>query len=158
MRFFTPSVPAGRIEFLVILLITGAVQVWAVFEYLELEVDIANREVAFIERNLGVAVAIVLAMLPLQWISAMRRMADARKPASIALPMLLPGIGLVFGLFLAVTTGDRRVGFAPYGDDPYDPDSWVEDPDLNSTGPVVTYQGQELQLPGEERWSDDQAA
>lgn len=158
MRFFTPSTPAGRLEFLVILIATAAVQYWAVFQFLELEIDVANRELAFVERRLGVATGIVIAMLPLQWISGMRRLADVRKSASLAIPMLIPGVGILFGLFLAINGADRRIGYAPFGDDPHNPDSWVEDPDLNSTAPVVTYQGQELRLPGEERWSDDQAA
>jgi len=158
MRFFLPGVPAGRLEFLAIMLPTFAVQFWAAFSYLELEVDIANRGVSYVARNLELFALIYVAMLAIQWITSMRRLRDLDKSGNAAFLALIPGLGAVFALMLFVSDTHTGAGYAPFGDDPLSPDSWVERPDGKRSAPAVTFQGQELSLPGEEHWDDQSAA
>lgn len=53
-----------------------------------------------------------------------------------------------FNLWLLFGKGKAKKSIAPYGDNPYDPASWVA-PATSSGSSGVTFNGQQLRLPGE---------
>ena len=149
MRFFLPSVPAGRLEYIALMLVAFGVQYYAVFNFLELNVDFADRSVGYIARNRDIAIAIYVAAAAFQWITAIRRLRGLDMSTAPSIAVVIPGIGWLFALLLVIADPKKSTAFSPYGDDPYDPNAWVKDPDPASTAPSVTYQGQALLLPGD---------
>jgi len=61
-------------------------------------------------------------------------------------------LSTVLQLLLGVATASSDKVYAPHGDNPNDPNSWVERPAVGKSGPAVTFQGEELRLPGEDKW------
>ena len=156
MRFFLPSVPAGRIEYIALMLVAFGVQFYAAFDFLELSVDIANRDVGYVARHLDVFIAIYVVAAAFQWITAMRRLNGLGMSTSASVAVVIPGIGLLYAILLLVADPKKSTAYSPYGDDPHDPNAWVQAPNPASTAPSVTYQGQALLLPGDGQ--DEQAA
>ena len=60
----------------------------------------------------------------------------------------LSALAFVFNLWLLFGKGQAKQIVAPYGDNPYDPASWVA-PSYGAGSTSVTFNGQELRLPGE---------
>lgn len=159
MRFFTPSIPAGKIEYLVILLVTSAAQIYIVFSFLEFGVDTATREISYLTRNLEPAVLLYLVLAAIQWMNTLRRLSHIDKPWTVGVPTLIPGFGHAYSLLLASAPGARTTGYAPFGDNPYDPNSWIqEDDQAKRLGRGMSYQGKRVFLPGEGDNQDNKAA
>lgn len=158
MRFLLPSVPAGRLEYLAILIVLGVVQFFALILLLDLSVDVQSQELNYDATKLTISLCILFVTMCFAWITVLRRLTDLHMSGVWALCLLIPILNWMFQLYLLVASGVRRETIAPYGDDPYNPDSWVQKPAIGSTGPAVTYRGQALTLPGEENWASDDAA
>ena len=155
MRFFLPSVPAGRLEYLVIVLVMNVAQFAAIRYLLELEViDPVAREISYNTGEIGTTAVIYVAALAVIWITVLRRLTDLNMGSMAAIALFIPVIAQIFQLWLLLAKGIGHTTIAPYGDNPYDPQSWVETPKHGASGPAVTYKGQELRLPGEEDMTD----
>ncbi|MBT8241613.1 MAG: hypothetical protein KJN63_10330 [Acidimicrobiia bacterium] len=61
-------------------------------------------------------------------------------------------VSTVLQLLVGIATPSDEKVYAPHGDNPNDPNSWVERPAPGGAGPAVTFQGEELRLPGEDKW------
>ena len=127
MRIFLPSNPAGRLEYLLMMVVTTIAGYVATNFYLQLAVDVDTRELSYIARNLPTFSLILAVILAIQIIASMRRLNDLGKPTGAAFLVLLPLIGTLFTIWLAVTKRPKTFGYAPYGDNPLDPQSWVDD-------------------------------
>jgi uncharacterized membrane protein YhaH (DUF805 family) len=155
MRFFLPSVPAGRLEYLVIVLVMNVAQFAAIRYLLELEViDPVAREISYNTGQIGTTAVIYVAALAVIWITVLRRLTDLNMGSMAAIALFIPVIAQIFQLWLLLAKGIGHTTIAPYGDDPYDPQSWVETAKPGANGPAVTYKGQALRLPGEEDMTD----
>ena len=150
MRFFTPSHPAGRLEYLLIQLGLYAVLYFAIFLTLGLSVDIEAAEVSYDATAITLVLCIVIVVVMLQWITVLRRLYDLHMGSGWVICNFIPIVAIIFHLYLLLASGVSRETYAPYGDNPYNPDSWVPPAEASSTSPAVTFQGQALLLPGEE--------
>ena len=108
--------------------------------------------------NLDVYAVASTFVLFLMIINAGRRLKDIKQSALLALLVLIPGVNLLFALYLAISNGPNTKVYVPFGDDPYDPNSWVPNELPGATGSAVSYQGTSIYLPGEEDDSQQQAA
>ncbi len=173
MRFFLPSHPAGRLEYLLVMVFTWAVSSFAIAVVLGLSVNRTAGEIAYESGAVNTVLSIQLVVLIFQLINQMRRLTDMNMGSGwlvcnfaplFALPAVIVGgfeagsitfivgllISVLFQLYLLIGSGVKRDTYAPYGDNPYDPASWVPPaPTDGSSGPAVTFQGQALRLPGE---------
>ncbi len=158
MRFFIPSIPAGRLEYLGVLIVTSIGLYAIVFAVLEIRVDDFTGEIAYSADRLALGLFCYMVWLVLSVINVLRRVTDLGISSAWAFTLLIPLVGTLFSIFLLVASGKKNSAFAPYGDDPLNPDSWVAKPAADSTAPAVTYNGQALYLPGEHEAWDDEAA
>ena len=155
MRFLLPSNPAGRLEYFLIVVVMNIAQFAAIRYLLELEVtDPVAREFSYNTGQLGTTAVIYVAALAVIWITVLRRLTDLNMGSIMAIALFIPVIAQIFQLWLLLAKGIGHTTIAPYGDNPYDPESWVESPKPGARGPAVTYKGQELRLPGEEDMTD----
>jgi uncharacterized membrane protein YhaH (DUF805 family) len=95
------------------------------------------------------------------WLSLLPLSPSIAFMASIPLATSVPGellgliilglsaLSVVFNLWLTFGKGKAKQIVAPYGDNPYDPASWVA-PSYGAGASSVTFNGQELRLPGEQ--------
>ena len=156
MRFFTTLEKAGRLEYFLVSLAINALMYLLVRYVLGLAVSINPTEstvpgtgdLAFNSGAIplflvGATVAIYLSV-----VNICRRLKDLRMGYAWALLLFVPIVGFFFSLYLLFATGIESKTYTPYGDDPYDPNSWVP-PETSNPGPAVTYQGKGLFLPGE---------
>lgn len=159
MRFFLPSFPAGRLEYLVIMVAMNAINWFAITQILDFEaIDPFAREFGYDASKITTVAFILFGTFAISMITILRRLTSLKMPGMAVLVLFIPIISLFFQLWLLLAKGVESKTIAPYGDNPYDPDSWVAKPAPGSTnGPVVTYQGQALRLPGEETWGEDAA-
>jgi len=155
VRFFIPSIPAGRIEYFVVSIVVGLVGLGINLALFDLQVDVANQElVSYNRNNLALFIAITLVLFVINIINMLRRIKDTGRSSGIIILAFIPLVNIVFGIWLILAGPEQTASYAPYGDDPYNPDSWVKTPDPNvDAGPSVSYQGKELLLPGEHSWS-----
>ncbi len=158
MRFFTPSIPAGRLEYFGVLIITTIGLYAILFAVLEIRVDQLTGEVAYSADRLAFGLFLYLIWFVISIINVLRRITDLGISSAWAFTLLVPVLGTLFSFYLLLASGVKRSTFAPYGDDPLNPDSWVATPTADNTGPAVTYNGQALYLPGEHDAWDDKAA
>jgi len=161
MRFFTTTTPAGRLEYFLVALVTNIAFIAAVIIVLGLQVTLGDGStpgVGYNAASLATFGFISLAVLFFQVVNCLRRMKDLHMSSTWIIALFIPIVSFLFQLQLLFSSGVKRETFAPYGEDPYDPDSWVPPSEnLENGGPGVTFQGQALLLPGEDSW-DDQAA
>jgi len=158
MRFFTPSIPAGRLEYLGVLIVTTLMSMLVVFTMLELRVDQLTGQIAYSADRLAVGLLFYMIIWVVSFVNVLRRLTDLGMSGWWALALIVPLVGLVFQLYLLVASGINTRTYAPYGEDPLNPDSWVPSPSQSGpTGPSVTYNGQALYLPGEDVWDSDAA-
>jgi len=153
MRFFMPSHPCGRLEYLLIQIGLYAVLYFALAVVLGLSVDPTTREISYNAATVTAVICILIVTVGLQWVTVLRRLYDLHMGGTWALCTFIPIISVIFHLYLLIASGVSRETFAPYGSNPYNPDSWVAPPDQNA-GPSVTFQGHALLLPGEEEVDD----
>jgi uncharacterized membrane protein YhaH (DUF805 family) len=158
MRFFTTTIPAGRLEYFAVGLILNVVVTAAALMYFELEVDPLTREVSYAADKLAAMAFIYVGFLAVGIINCLRRMKDLHMGAGMLILFLIPIVNILFQLMLLLSSGVKSETYAPFGDDPYDPNSYVPTPVVSSTSaPAVTFQGHALLLPGEDRWDNDAA-
>lgn len=181
LRFLNPGEPAGRLEFFVINLLLGALSVLFNVLFFGFAVVFETAAIEY-ESSMVTAFFFVFAFVTaISWISVLRRLKDLHLSGVwslmliaplislpflpvliVALPLSLveavvigiPTAQILFILFLTFTRGMSRQTYAPYGSDPYDPDSWVPKSVALQGGGVpargVTFNGQELHLPGDQ--------
>ena len=80
----------------------------------------------------------------------MRRLNAVGIKTMAAFAILIPSLNILMPISLLLKTRPNSFGDAPFGDDPLDPQSWVEIPRGAGAAPIATYQGQELRLPGDD--------
>lgn len=160
MRFFTTTTPAGRLEYLAIMIVMYVVNFLAVTILLELQVDAITQEFSYSTQRLSLFAFIYVGNFVFGLITILRRMRDLHMGSGWIVLHFIPLLNILFHLNLLLSSGMKRETYAPYGSNPYNPDSWVAKPASDGTGgPAVTFQGQALMLPGEDSWqSDDEAA
>jgi uncharacterized membrane protein YhaH (DUF805 family) len=158
MRFFTTTIPAGRLEYFVVAVILNVVLAASVLMFFELDVDPLTREVSYAADKLAAMAFIYVGFLAIGIINCLRRMKDLHMGTGMLLLFLIPIVNILFQLMLLLSSGVKSETYAPYGDDPCDPNSWVSTPTVSEASPpAVTFQGQALLLPGEDRWDSDAA-
>lgn len=149
MRFFRSLIPANPLEYLVLMLVTYGIAYWAVFVHLELRVNIDERQVSYIDRNLPMAACVIVAVLGFQWITAMRRLTHAGRSTSQGFYVVLPGLGLLYAIALLTMAAPKEMGSAPGGGNPLDPQAWVQKTKGAPSGSAMTFQGKAMPLPGD---------
>ena len=166
MRFFTTMQKAGRLEYFLVSLVLSGFSYLAAVYLLQIDVELIEGEdvatldnVSFNAGALGLfAVAMSLVMF-FSIINTLRRLKDLQKSGWYILLFLVPIVSFFFSLYLLFAPGGYdTTTYTPYGDNPYDPNSWVppEAPSSNGTG--VSYQGQDIYLPGEDGWNQSDKA
>lgn len=161
MRFLNPGNPAGRLEYLLVTLLIWAASFWATIAMLEFTFDPATREYTYRAGSIETFLFVMVLLWGFSMINTLRRMKDLNMSGVWVLLIFVPIIGIIFQLFLLLSSGVSKTTYAPYGDDPYNPDSWVPNPGPNasaSSPSAVSFQGKPLLLPGEEVWTDEEAA
>lgn len=160
MRFFNPGVPCGRLEYLVLSLISNFAIFATIISFLQLSVvDVQAQEFSYEADRIMWTIGIILGIIGFQILTTQRRLYDLHMGSGALVLLFLPFISQFFQLFLFLSAGISRETKAPYGDDPYDPNSWVQPvaPGGSST-PAVTYRGEALTLPGEDGWNGESEA
>ena len=158
MRFFTTVTPAGRLEYFIVGLIINVAVAVAIIGLFELRVDPLSQEVSYAVDKLAVMAFIYVGFLALAIINVLRRMKDIGMGSAWILLLFVPLVNILFQLQLLFSSGIKTATYTPYGDDPYDPNSWVPPATSSGTGtPAVTFRGQALTLPGEDSWEDNAA-
>ena len=157
LRFFTPSHPCGRLEYLLVHVALYAIMYFATSMLLGFSFDIDTQEWDYDANKLTMFLVIAILVFGVGLINVLRRLHDLQMGSGWAICHFLPLVNLLFHLYLLLASRVDQKTFAHYGDNPYNPDSWVPNPDPAKTGPSVTFQGQPLLLPGEEEqqnWPD----
>ncbi len=162
MRFFTTLHKAGRLEYFLVQLVIFAATYFLFVNVLEVSFSVAQEgfttdRFVFNEGNLGLFAVGYAITFYVGWVNVARRLKDMNLGFVWALLLFVPVIGVLFQIYLMVAKGISDKTYTPYGNDPYDPNSWVP-PETSHSGSAVTYQGSDIYLPGEETWNDDQAA
>lgn len=160
MRFITTSTPAGRLEYFAVIVAMWAALIAAVLVLLAFEFDTTTQSVSYSQESLAAFAFLVVGLQVVGLINVLRRMKDLHMGGAWFILHFVPIVNVFFHLMLLFSSGVSRSTYAPYGDNPYNPDSWVAKPTPGqSSGPAVTFQGQALLLPGEDGWkSEDEAA
>lgn len=159
MRFLTTTEPAGRLEYLAVILVMYAVNVFAFATLLQFEVDPLTQEFSYSREKLAMFAFVIVANLVIGLINVLRRMKDLHMGGAWIIMHFIPFLNILFHLMLLFSSGVKRETYAPYGNDPYNPDSWVAKPtEAEAAGPAVTFRGQALLLPGEDGWQGDEEA
>ena len=158
MRFLNPSHPAGRLEYFLIQVGLYVVLYFATVMLLAFDVSISEREFTYSASGVTAYVFIVAGVLAVGFITVLRRMYDLHLGSGWAWCHFVPIISIFFHLYLLFSSGISRQTYAPYGDNPYDPNSWVAPVASEQNAPAVSFQGQPLLLPGEETWGQSDAA
>lgn len=157
MRFFTTLHKAGRLEYIVVLALLSVATWWlfSVFLGIGLPTDFTQEgletygELILSAPNLPLYAVGMTVVLYLMFINAGRRLKDLKRGTMLAFLTFVPFINTSFLLYLAVPSGDNARTYTPYGDDPYDPNSWVPPAAPSATGTAFSYNGNDIQLPGE---------
>lgn len=151
MRFFTTVTPAGRLEYFFVAIVLNVIVYASVILLFELTVDPVTREISYAADKLALMAFIYVGFLFLAVINVLRRMKDLHMGAGWVVLLFVPVVNLIFQLMLLLSSGVSSDTYTPFGDNPYDPDSWVPPAPASGTGgPAVTFRGQALLLPGEE--------
>lgn len=151
MRFFTTVTPAGRLEYFLVAVVLNVITYAAAVLLFELTIDPLTQEITYAADKLAVMLFIYLGVLVLTIINALRRMKDLHMASGWIVLLLVPLVNIVFQLMLLFSSGVSNETYTPYGDNPYDPNSWVAPSASAAAGtPAVTFRGEALLLPGEE--------
>ena len=160
MRFFTTTTPAGRLEYLLVMIVLYVVNFFAFSTLLKFEIDPLTQEFSYTRDQLAVFAFVMVGTTAVGLINVLRRMKDLHMGGAWIIMHFIPLLNILFHLMLLFSSGMKRETFAPYGDNPYNPDSWVPNPTTGENAPpAVTFRGQALLLPGEDSWgAQDEAA
>lgn len=166
MRFFTTMQKAGRLEYFLVSLVLGGFAYLAALYLLQVEVtfvegtevtDLDN--VSFNAGALGLFAIAMAVILFLSVINTLRRLKDLQKSGWLFILTLIPIVSFFFGLYLLFAPGGYdTTTYTPYGDNPYDPNSWVPPEAPSTSGTGVSYQGHDIYLPGEDSWNQGEEA
>lgn len=156
MRFFTTITPAGKAEYFVIAIILNVILFAVAFRVFELTVDIGSQEIGYAVDKLPLMAFVFTGYAGVIVINSMRRLKDAKSGSAMAFLTPIPVIGQLVQLLIVAAEDKNTAGFTPYGDNPYDPDAWVDNtPKKGGDGtPAVSFRGEALMLPGEDRWDE----
>ena len=160
MRFFNPGVPCGRLEYLLLSILSNVAIVVTIVSFLRFGVvDINSQEFTYEADRIMWTIGIIIGIIFFQMLTTQRRLYDLHMGSGALVLLFIPFVSQFFQLFLFLSAGIKRETVAPYGDDPYDPNSWVK-PTVpgQSSAPAVTYRGEALTLPGEDGWGNSDAA
>jgi len=150
MRFFTSMTSAGRAEYFLVGLVLNFLTGLVLVSLVKVEVDVATQTLSWAADKVALGLFLYAGILYLAIINVLRRLKDLNMGSGLVAIMLIPIVNIIFQLFLLLTSGVSKETYTPYGDNPYDPDSWVPPVSASGSGPSVSYQGQELFLPGDE--------
>lgn len=161
MRFFTTITPAGKGEYFIIALILNVILFVVAFRIFGLEVDIATQNVGYDASQLPLMAFVFVGYAGTMIINSMRRLKDAASATGMAFLTPIPVLGQLVQLMVAGAQDKAKAGFTPFGKDPYDPDAWVDNSPKkkkrkggDGAAPAVSFRGQALMLPGEDRFDD----
>lgn len=160
MRFLTTTTPAGRLEYLAVMIVLYVANFFSLTLLLKLEFDPLTQEYSYARDQLAVFAFAIVGVLVIGLINVLRRMKDLHMGTGWLVLHFIPLLSIFFHVMLLFSSGVKRNTYAPYGDDPHNPDSWVAKPTAGATqAAAVTFRGQALLLPGEESWhTKDEAA
>ncbi|MGI9607305.1 MAG: DUF805 domain-containing protein [Acidimicrobiales bacterium] len=159
MRFFNPGHPAGRLEYLLVQIGLYAIAYFATVMMIAFDVNLSSREFSYNASGITAWAFIIVGVLGVSFITVLRRMHDLHLGSGWVFLHFLPLISIFFHLYLLLSSGISRQTYAPYGDNPLDPNSWVPSVEPGQGGgTAVSFQGKPLLLPGEENWSEQDAA
>ncbi len=164
MRFFTTVYKAGRLEYAAVQIVLGAAM-YALFRFV-LELSLNTPEgslpsfdhVTYKHGSVGVFAVGFTVVFFLIFINTARRLKDLDRGLAGTLTLLAPMAGIIFSIYLALATNTSEKTYTPYGDNPYDPNSWVPPEEPASSTAAVSYNGTALRLPGEDHSQNSQAA
>ena len=159
MRFLTTTTPAGRLEYLAIMIVLYVANYFTFTVLLSLDVDPITQDFSYSRDRLAAFTFALVGVLVVGLINVLRRMKDLRMGSAWIVMHFVPLLNIIFHLMLLFSKGTKRETYAPYGDNPYSPDSWVAKPAVGAgSGPAVTFRGQALLLPGEDSWKREEDA
>lgn len=159
MRFFDPGAKIGRFEYVLFQVISYSIVFVSTRYVLDLRVDLSTLgtdvdaiDYRYSRNSLAMFTLIALGGYALSLITTIRRLLTVQWSAHVAFLHFLPPLAQLLHIILALRpTGGRVPARSPYGDDPYDPQSWM-DPERHDA--TLTYQGSPLHLderPGSEQ-------
>ena len=159
MRFLTTIYPSGRLEYFLVNVVLGIAWYALALFVADITVDVDSLaadpasfsldDIAYSEPSIQLALTGFAVLFFVFLINTCRRLKDLRKSYFMVLFMFIPLISLFFTLFLFLAKDSGKKTYTPFGNDPYDPNSWVP-PATNHAGPSVSYQGDDIYLPGEQ--------
>ena len=127
MRFFMPGTPIGRTEYALVMLLGLGVSAYAAFGIYELSYDFETGTLSYQITQQTVAIFLAAAGVGLSLMTAIRRLNTVGRPTWLCLLLLVPILGILFALVLLAMRPEVRRLYSPYGDNPYDPGSWIDD-------------------------------
>ncbi len=167
MRFLSPKVPAGRLEFVFLQIAFVAVLFVSYSLVLDLSLLIDNGvtprrilasgfgdaigsgELVYDEWQVAGFMLIAFAVLGLNVITVMRRLTDIDKSYAWLVIWFLPIFGTGLFLYLAMKPGIARMMVSPYGKNALDPQSWIK-PGTSGPKSGLTWEGRDITLPGDD--------
>ncbi len=155
MRFLTTMTPASKAEYFAVALILNLFLFVVTFRIFDLELQIAEKTASYNAAELPLMAFSFAGYAAVIIINSMRRIKQLKIGNTIAYATALPVVGQIVQIALASATPDNKSSYTPYGDNPYDPNSWV--PNAKSSGKsgaAVAFRGEALMLPGEDHWDD----
>jgi uncharacterized membrane protein YhaH (DUF805 family) len=159
MRFLTTTTPAGRLEYFAVMIVLYIGNFFAFNVLLSLDVDPVTQDFSYSRDRLAAFAFAIVGVLVVGLINVLRRMKDLHMGGGWIIMHFIPLLNIIFHLMLLFSNGMKRETYAPYGDDPYSPNSWVAKPTARTgSAPAVTFRGQPLLLPGEEGWNQEKGA
>lgn len=160
MKFFSTGVPAGRLEYFLVMVAVSVLWYLAAAQFLRLQVDPVTQTVVFDQNQIAVFAFCGVFLLIVSLINQMRRLTDLKQSHWLVVCAFIPIVNFFFGLYLLFAAPSHGgTTHTPYGTNPYDPNSYVAPPAPGKQGAAVTFGGKPLLLPGEETWgAKDEAA
>ncbi len=166
MRFFTTMHKCGRLEYFFVSLALGGIYYVAARYLLQIEILLEpGQEVGSLDNisynagALGLFAIVVAVVAYLNIILTLRRLKDLQMSFWYYFLSWVPLVNIFFLFYLMFAPGGfDTTTYTPFGDNPYDPNSWVppEAPSENGTG--ISFQGHDIYLPGEDTWGQDEQA
>ncbi len=157
MRFFTTITPAGKAEYFVIAVLLNLGLAAVAIKIFQLDIR-SGFEFGYAVDKVPVMAFVTAGYVALMIITSIRRTKAIDMGSAVAFLTVIPGIGQIVQLMLTASDGKKTASYTPYGDNPYDPNSWVKPGNSKGSGaPAVSFRGEALMLPGEERWDEEAA-
>ena len=159
MRFFTTITPAGKAEYFVIALLLNLGIFYVAFRLFMLDFTLSPMSIGYAVDQIPTMAFAFAAYAALIVITSLRRMKELKMGSWIAFLTPIPVLGQLVQLRLSASDDQTSATFTPYGDNPYDPNSWVAPTtSAGKDSPAVSFRGEALMLPGEATWDDERGA